>query len=91
MALSLDPSSTDLAQAFNGCGFLCVRYPEGILCIEKSHWEYESCPLSVIKKRPLFGGWFSIKTILISIHNTELVHCREVDCFLEDPLSEARL
>ena len=47
-------------------------------CIEKSRWEFEFCPLSGIKKRPLLGGCFSITTMLISLRNTELVRCREV-------------
>ena len=60
-------------------------------CIEKSRWEFEFCPLSGIKKRPLLVGCFSIITMLISIRNTELVRYREVVRFSEGPLSEARL
>ena len=26
------------------------------ICIAKSRWKFESCPLSGIKKRPLLGG-----------------------------------
>ena len=42
-----------------------ICYLEAI-CIEKSHWKLEFCPLSGIRKRPLLGGWFSITTMLIS-------------------------
>ena len=76
--------------SFYGCGFLFVRYRRQF-CIEKSRWEFEFCPLSGIKKRPLLGSCFSITTMLISIRNTELVRCREVVRFSEGPLSEARL
>ena len=69
----------------------CLSAIQRQFCIEKSHWEFEFCPLSGIKKHPLLGGCFGITTMLISIRNTELVHCREVVCFSEGPLSEARL
>ena len=49
-----------VAQAFNGCGFVHVCYPEAIF-IEKSHWEFESCPLSRIKKRPFLGGQLALQ------------------------------
>ena len=71
--------------------FSCLSAIRRQFCIEKSRWEFEFCPLSGIKKRPLLGGCFSIKTMLISIRNTELVRCREVVRFSEGPLSEARL
>ena len=79
--------------SFYECGFLFVRYLEAInFChVEKSRWEFEFCPLSGIKKRPLLGGCFSITTMLISIRNTKLVRCRQVVRFSEGPLSEARL
>ena len=83
-----------VAKAFCGRGFLLVCYLEAIYKftdIEKSRWEFEFCPLSGIKKRPLLGGCFSITTMLISIRNTELVRYREVVRFSEGPLSEARL
>ena len=79
-----------LDQAFMGM----VSYVSTIrrqFCIEKSCWEFEFCPLSGIKKRPLLGGCFSITTMLISIRNMELVLCREVVCFSEGPLLEAQL
>ena len=69
----------------------CLSAIRRQFCIEKSRWEFEFCPLSGIKKRPLLGGCFSITTMLISIRNTELVRCREVVRFSEGPLSEARL
>ena len=71
--------------------FFCLSAIWRPFCIEKSRWEFEFCPLSGIKKRPLLGGCFSITTMLISIRNTELVRCREVVRFSEGPLSEARL
>ena len=71
--------------------FSCLSAIRRQFCIEKSRWEFEFCPLSGIKKRPLLGGCFSITTMLISIRNTELVRCREVVRFSEGPLSEARL
>ena len=46
--------------------------------ILKSRWEFESCPLSGIKKRPLLGGYLCIRTIVISIRNTAFVRCRKV-------------
>ena len=68
-----------------------VRYLESILCIEKSHWERESCPLSGIEKRPLLRGYVSIKVMLDTIRNTTVVRCREAVLFSEGPLLEARL
>ena len=70
-----------------------ARYLESILCIEKSRWERESCPLSGIEKRPLLGGYVSIKVMLDTIRNTTVVRCRELEAvlFSEGPLSEARL
>ena len=59
--------------------------------MEKSHWEFESCPLSGIKKRPPLGGYLCISTIVISIRNTAFVRCREVVRFSEGPLWEVRL
>ena len=67
-----------------------VRYFESI-CIEKSRWERESCPLSGIEKRPPLGGYISIKVMLDTIRNTMVVRCREAILFSEGPLSEARL
>ena len=72
---------------FKGCSFLCVHQ----FCIEKCRWEFGSCPLSGIKKRPLLRGCLSVITMVISIRNTECVHCREVVHFSEGPLSEVRL
>ena len=60
-------------------------------CIEKSLWERESCPLSGIDKRPLLGGYLSIKVMLDTIHNTTVVRCRVTILFSEGLLSEARL
>ena len=60
-------------------------------CIEKSRREFESCPLSGIKKRPPLGGYLCISTIVISIRNTAFVRCREVVRFSEGPLWEVRL
>ena len=60
-------------------------------CIEKSLWECESSPLSGIEKRPLLGGYVSIKVMLDTIRNTTVVRCREPVLFSEGPLSEARL
>ena len=57
----------------------------------KSRWEFESCLLSGIKKCPLLGGYLCISTIVISIHNTAFVRCREVVRFSEGPLWEVRL
>ena len=57
-------------------------------CIEKSR---ESCPLSGIVKRPLLGGYVSIKVMLDTICNTTVVRCREAVLFSEGPLPEARL
>ena len=59
--------------------------------VEKSRGEYESCPLSGIKKRPPLGGYLCISTIVISIRNTAFVRCREVVRFSEGPLWEVRL
>ena len=73
-----------------GCGFLDVRYLEAIL-YEKVPLGIESCPLSGIGKRPLLGGCLSIRTMVISIRNTECVRYREVVRFSEGPLSEVRL
>ena len=61
------------------------------ICIEKSRWERESCPLSGIEKRPPLGGYVSIKVMLDTIRNTTVVRCREAVLFSEGPLSEARL
>ena len=66
---------------FKGCGFLCVCYLEAILYC----WEFGSCPLSEIKKRPLLGGCLSVITMVISIRNTECVRCREIARFSEGP------
>ena len=52
----------------------CLSAIRRQFCIEKSRWEFEFCPLSGIKKRPLLGGCFSITTMLISIRNMEHVH-----------------
>ena len=60
-------------------------------CIEKSRWERESCPLSGIQKRPLLGGYVSIKVMLDTIRNTTVVRCREAVLFSEGRLSEAQL
>ena len=57
----------------------------------KSRWEFESCPLSRIKKRPPLGGCLCISTVVISMRNTAFVRCREVVRFLEGPLWEVRL
>ena len=43
------------------------------LYIEKSRWEFESCPLSGIKKCPPLGGYLCISTIVILIRNTAFV------------------
>ena len=66
-----------MTKAFMGV-VSCVSTFWRQFCIEKSCWEFEFCPLSGIKKRPLLRDCFSITTMLISICNTELVHCREV-------------
>ena len=67
-----------------------VCYLESIR-IEKSCWEHDSCPLSRIEKRPLLGGYVSIKVMLDTIRNTTVVRCRQAVLFSEGPLSEARL
>ena len=36
--------------------FSCLSAIRRQFCIEKSRWEFEFCPLSGIKKRPLLGG-----------------------------------
>ena len=69
----------------------CVSVIQRQFCIEKCRWEFGSCPLSGIKKRPLLRGCLSVITMVISIRNTECVHCREVVCFSEGLLSEVRL
>ena len=53
--------------------------------MEKSRWEFESCLLSGIKKRPPLGGYLRFST---SIRNTMFVHYREVVHFSEGPLWE---
>ena len=95
--MQIDPKCNFLLRG-HGPSILWVWFPVSTIwsqfCIEKSCWEYELCPLSGIKNHALLGGWFSITTIiimLISIRNTEIVHCREVVHSSEGPLSEARL
>ena len=44
-------SSKYRSRKHKACKYWCI------LCIEKSHWELESCPLSGIKKRPPLGGY----------------------------------
>ena len=78
-----------VAQAFNGHGFLCVRYQAGGNFILKSH--VETCLLSEIKKRPLLGGWFSVITQSVTRSLSVIDQCREVVRFSECPLSETRL
>ena len=56
-------------------------YRCGLFRGEKSRKEFESCPLSGIKKRPPLGGYLC--TIVISIRNTAFVRCREVVRFSE--------
>ena len=88
----IEPTCNVWAWPYHFMGvFSCLSAIRRQFCIEKSRWEFEFCPLSGIKKRPLLGGCFSITTMLISIRNTELVRCREVVRFSEGPLSEARL
>ena len=80
----------DVTKSFMGV-VSCLSAIRRQFCIEKSHWEFEFCLLSRIKKRLLLGGCFSITTMLTSICNTKLVCCREVVRFSEGPLSEAQL
>ena len=62
----------------------CVRSIE----IVKSHIG----SISLVRCQELFlGSWFCTKTVVISIHATDLVRCREVVLLLEGPLWEVRL
>ena len=54
-------------------------------------WEFDSRPLSGIKKHPPLGGYLCISTTVISILNTAFVCYREVVHFSEGPLWEVRL
>ena len=90
-------ASTVILRPHCGRGaILMVQFPgcslfRSIFVLRSHCWDFESCLLSGIKKRPFLGGWFSIATMLSTIHKTELVHYREVVRLSKGPLSEVRL
>jgi len=72
------------------CGFLFVRYKRQY-CTELVSWEHAACPLSIINKRPLVGGWLNTSSVVISFGATASVHYREVVHLWEGLLWEVPL